>query len=1188
MRNVFTHGDYIDLEEKCADRGRAKTMRNNVMKDMRFLLVVVAMLTVTLFVPWEAHAAYQAKYDISTGDVVVDGCGTTCAGHEITGTSTKSQNHNIIVKGSHTITLKGLSVETDVTPGSAFSIEMGNVELKLEGENYLKAGAGAALNVPSSGYLTINGPGKLTAIGGNTGAGIGGQSGSAAGTIRIKSGTIDAKGGQGAAGIGGGAGGNAGTILIEGGTITAEGGDNTNTNAMPGGAGIGRGNAGSGGTVTIKGGTGTVTATGGMGIIGGLNNRGHGIHTSVLTSDGSDNMKMEIIAVGQGTGITADNMQKFNGVVGNGQTGSSNRYIVYGDAKLGDPWLPVDGGSVEISEGGSLTLDTNTSNKWSLGNGKVIGSGKLINDFMITDGTFGSDVLTYPRYIKEDMVPKKIPDQEYTGDAVEPDVVIKDGKGGSITLQRNKDYRLTYEDNVKVGTAKMWIWAVAPDYLDVATGFPIEREFKIVPTNIKKIEMSVSPDEAVYNKKKHDFDITVTDGTHTLSPKDDYDIEYDENADFVNAGEIGVTIKGKGNYTGTVKKTLTIKPRPVDIIDAKAADRDYNGTREVTMTEVVLNQDDIIEGDTVKVDTKGLAGIIANADVGEYDTITFDPDSIKLIDENGKAVTNYVARVPEGSLDLDPPVTISKLKHGTPVATGKSEASRRYEDKFACRITVEDPKPGATYLYRQGVEGEEQESNYFDNLDVNQWYTFVVRVEDNHNVEAPKEPDDQYLVRVYVDKLEQEPPEPFQIDFKKNEDGTSYTATMPEKENVLYSFDGGQTWLTLESGGNIKTNCEPGHPYVGQMKYVEDATHKESEPRIVEATAPMEQVQPPTISPNGGEFKGSQQVTMTCETRDAVIYYTLDGSDPKVDGDEIGDKTKRYTKPFEITDAANIKAIATKQYMQNSRVTTAKFDLDDSLETRVTRTDLSQVEVPSSLREVGYTSISDITAALSRVLTAHSGYTYQNIAYYDITVMVSNDRKSWREAKLEDFPDDGLTITVPYPTGTTKAGNDFIAAHMFTATDARLGIEAGGIEEPTVSKTANGIEMKIKGTSPLGVAWKAAAASNGNANATTNGSNSSNDANGANGTAARAQANSDNSNGKDKNGGGSDEEGDGSTDDGAAGNASDSSSSSAENGGGLASLLPQTSDGRTILLWVVLALLSAAILGGLKFKRKRD
>lgn len=1160
-------------------------MRNNVMKDMRFLMVVVAMLTVTLFVPWEASAVNQPTYNVGTGDVVVDGCGSNCTGHVIEGTSTRSQNHNIVVRGSHKITLRGVNVETDVTPGSAFSIEMGTVELTLEGDNRLTAGAGAALHVPSSGHVIIDGTGTLTATGGNTGAGIGGQSGSAAGTITIKNGTINAKGGQGAAGIGGGAGGNAGTIKIEGGTVKAEGGDNTNTNTMPGGAGIGRGNAGSGGTVTIKGGD--VTAIGGMGIIGGLNNRGHGIHASVLSSEGSDNMGTKIVAMGQGTGITVDNMPQFNGVVGNGQTGSSNRYIVYGDAKLGDPWLPVNGGSVEIGEGASLTLDSNTSNKWSLGNGKVIGSGKLINDFMITEGTFGSDVLTYPRYIKEDMVPTKIADQEYTGEPIEPDVVIKDGKGGSITLQRDKDYRLAYEDNVKVGVAKMWIWAIAPDYLDVATGFPIEREFKIVPANIKKIELSVSPDEAVYNKKKHDFDITVTDGNQVLSAED-YDIEYDENADFVNAGEIGVTIKGKGNYTGTVKKTLTIKPKPVEIIDATAADRDYDGTREVTMTEVKLNEDDIIEGDTVRVDTKGLSGIISNADVGEYDSITFDPDAIKLIDENGKAVTNYVATVPGGSLTLNPPVTISKLKHGTPVATGKSEASRRYEDKFACRITVEDPKPGATYLYRQGVEGEEQESNYFDNLDVNQWYTFVVRVEDNHNVEAPKEPDDQYLVRVYVDKLEQEPPEPFQIDFKKNEDGTSYTATMPEKENVLYSFDGGQTWLTLESGGNIKTNCEPGHPYVGQMKYVEDATHKESEPRIVEATAPMEQVEAPSISPNGGEFKGSQQVTMTCETPDAVIYYTLDGSDPEVDGDEVGSKTKRYTKPFEITDAANIKAIATKQYMQNSRVTSAKFELDDSLETRVTRTDLSQVEVPSSLQQVGYTSISDITAALSRVLTAHSGYTYQNIAYYDITVMVSNDRKTWREAKLEDFPDDGLTITVPYPTGTTKVGNDFIAAHMFTATDTRLGIEAGGIEEPTVTKTANGIEMKIKGTSPLGVAWKAAAADNNN-NSTTanNGSDGDNDANGANGTAARAQANSDNSNGNDSNSNGSDGEGDDSTDNGAA-NGSDSSSSSDENGGGLASLLPQTSDGRTILLWVVLALLSAAILGGLKFKRKKN
>lgn len=1166
-------------------------MRNNVMKDMRFLMVVVAMLTVTLFVPWEASAVdgfdftNAQTHHVDQETVVLDGsCGVNCKGHIITGTSTKAMGNNIrIQSGNHNIKLQNVNIETDVTPGNAFAITgQCNIKVTLEGSNSLHSGAGAGLYVPHTGYLTIDGEGSLNAQGGYAGAGIGGQSSIDTGTIVIKSGTIVANGGEGAAGIGGGSGGYAGTIRIEGGTIEAKGGDSTSTAARSGGAGIGRGVSGSGGSVYITGVT-TVTAIGGIAPLNGLNAISYGINASTLSSDKPGNKKTRIIAK---EGVSANTAQ-FNGIIGNGKSDGANRYVVYGDAELSHPWLNVDGGGqVEIREGASLTLDLNASDLWRLNGGMITGSGSLYNDQML-DGTVGQDVMTYPRYIEDDMVPKKIADQEYTGEEIEPDVVIKDGKGGSITLKRGEAYNLTYADNIEVGTAKLYVWAIGPNYKNEDELNGVVREFNIVPANIKKIEISVSPDEAVYNKKKHDFDITVTDGTHTLSP-DDYDIEYDENADFVNAGEIGVTIKGKGNYTGTVKKTLTIKPKPVEISDATAVDRDYDGTREVTMTEVKLNEDDIIEGDTVRVDTKGLSGIISNADVGEYDSITFDPDAIKLIDENGKAVTNYVATVPGGSLTLNPPVTISKLKHGTPVATGKSEASRRYEDKFACRITVEDPKPGATYLYRQGVEGEEQESNYFDNLDVNQWYTFVVRVEDNHNVEAPKEPDDQYLVRVYVDKLEQEPPEPFQIDFKKNEDGTSYTATMPEKENVLYSFDGGQTWLTLESGGNIKTNCEPGHPYVGQMKYVEDATHKESEPRIVEATAPMEQVEAPSISPNGGEFKGSQQVTMTCETPDAVIYYTLDGSDPEVDGDEVGSKTKRYTKPFEITDAANIKAIGTKQYMQNSRVTSAKFELDDSLETRVTRTDLSQVEVPSSLQQVGYTSISDITAALSRVLTAHSGYTYQNIAYYDITVMVSNDRKTWREAKLEDFPDDGLTITVPYPTGTTKVGNDFIAAHMFTATDTRLGIEAGGIEEPTVTKTANGIEMKIKGTSPLGVAWKAAAADNNN-NSTTanNGSDGDNDANGANGTAARAQANSDNSNGNDSNSNGSDGEGDDSTDNGAA-NGSDSSSSSDENGGGLASLLPQTSDGRTILLWVVLALLSAAILGGLKFKRKKN
>ena len=50
-------------------------------------------------------------------------------------------------------------------------------------------------------------------------------------------------------------------------------------------------------------------------------------------------------------------------------------------------------------------------------------------------------------------------------------------------------------------------------------------------------------------------------------------------------------------------------------------------------------------------------------------------------------------------------------------------------------------------------------------------------------------------------------------------------------------------------------------------------------------------------------FTESTQVTITCETEGASIYYTIDGTDPTINSTE-------YTAPFELTESATVKAIA--------------------------------------------------------------------------------------------------------------------------------------------------------------------------------------------------------------------------------------------------------------------------------------
>ena len=74
----------------------------------------------------------------------------------------------------------------------------------------------------------------------------------------------------------------------------------------------------------------------------------------------------------------------------------------------------------------------------------------------------------------------------------------------------------------------------------------------------------------------------------------------------------------------------------------------------------------------------------------------------------------------------------------------------------------------------------------------------------------------------------------------------------------------------------------------------------------------------PTINPNGGTFETSIEVTLACETEDADIYYTLDGTDPTAE-------STLYEEAFTLDETTTVKAIAVKEGLANSAVAEATF-----------------------------------------------------------------------------------------------------------------------------------------------------------------------------------------------------------------------------------------------------------------------
>lgn len=73
----------------------------------------------------------------------------------------------------------------------------------------------------------------------------------------------------------------------------------------------------------------------------------------------------------------------------------------------------------------------------------------------------------------------------------------------------------------------------------------------------------------------------------------------------------------------------------------------------------------------------------------------------------------------------------------------------------------------------------------------------------------------------------------------------------------------------------------------------------------------------PIITPNGGTFSNSCEVSITAQ-EGASIFYTTDGTDPTAD-------SNKYTAPFTITEDATVKAIAIKENCRDSKIASAKF-----------------------------------------------------------------------------------------------------------------------------------------------------------------------------------------------------------------------------------------------------------------------
>ncbi|MCH5324022.1 MAG: hypothetical protein J1E39_02305 [Eubacterium sp.] len=157
-----------------------------------------------------------------------------------------------------------------------------------------------------------------------------------------------------------------------------------------------------------------------------------------------------------------------------------------------------------------------------------------------------------------------IPAKTYTGSAIKPTVTVKyNGK----TLKLNTDYTVTYSNNTNVGTAKVTVKGKG-SYSGTVT-----KTFTINPLNINAASLG-SVAAKYYTGAAQKPVPTVKLGSKALKNNTDFTLSYSANT---NVGTAKITVKGKGNFTGS--RTMTFKIKTLSLSSAKltVSDQYYTG-----------------------------------------------------------------------------------------------------------------------------------------------------------------------------------------------------------------------------------------------------------------------------------------------------------------------------------------------------------------------------------------------------------------------------------------------------------------------------------------------------------------------------------------------------------------------------------------------------------------------------------
>lgn len=205
--------------------------------------------------------------------------------------------------------------------------------------------------------------------------------------------------------------------------------------------------------------------------------------------------------------------------------------------------------------------------------------------------------------ITSDMILLSNTEYIYTGELKKPEVTVKQGE---TTLTLDTDYTLSNNGGIYVGQYDVTVTGKG-NYTGTAS-----QTYNIIAQEAGSFVVTLSTESVVYTGGELKPAVTVKKGDVTLNEGTDYAVMYIDN---INVGMAMVTVRGKGNYDGTVNKTFFITPKTLtgDMVTLSASSFTYNGVQQ--RPGVTVSDHDFLTSNDYYITNEG------GVNIGSYNVI---------------------------------------------------------------------------------------------------------------------------------------------------------------------------------------------------------------------------------------------------------------------------------------------------------------------------------------------------------------------------------------------------------------------------------------------------------------------------------------------------------------------------------------------------------------------------------------